>query len=297
MNSPLLLMLSGVGPREVLEQAEIPVKVNIPAVGQNLNDHIWFMIQSFKFNASASPYIPRILEEDLEAAFTTYLETGEGVLGQVEAGPQAFHASSRAIVEGEPAWSDVRITLTTMCPLSFSDDVDSWTACYHMELDRMKSRGSVSLNTTAYLDGVRDVTKLVLIDFKAFDVASDLDVALDGIDLVFRIMEETSAFQSLGTTFAGTAINGCTHLPFRSREYWACHVQQVATTAIHSVGTCSMGAVTDSKLRVMGVPGLRVVDASVLPYTPNANINGPVILVAEKAADEISQQWGGLSQP
>lgn len=47
----------------------------------------------------------------------------------------------------------------------------------------------------------------------------------------------------------------------------------------------------------MGVPGLRVVDASVLPYTPNANINGPVILVAEKAADEISQQWGGLSQP
>ncbi|OXA44846.1 Oxygen-dependent choline dehydrogenase [Folsomia candida] len=280
INSPLVLMMSGIGPRDVLEAAEIPVLVDLPNVGQNLADHVFLYLGPYSFNSSAAPFLPRIREEDLEEALTTYLNTGFGEFGELQEGPQVFYVSSRAVAEGQGTWPDARINLDAACPMIMDDDVES-QACFFFELDRPKSRGSVSLNTDAYVSGVTNFVELADIDFNGFR-----------IDLVSDIIE-TRAFQSMGASYAGTPISGCTGVPFLSREYWVCYINQLSTTAIHMVGTCAMGAVTDSKLRVFGVPGLRVVDASVLPATPNANLNYPVILVGEKAAEDIMRDWGG----
>ncbi|XP_021956369.1 glucose dehydrogenase [FAD, quinone] [Folsomia candida] len=295
INSPLILMMSGIGPRDQLEAAEIPVKVDRPFVGQNLADHIHVFFGSFSFNSSAIPYLPFVPEEDLEAALTEYLETGLGEFGELQESPQAFFSSSRAVAEGEGHWPDGRISIDVACPISFSAEESLTKVCFVSELDRPKSRGSVTLNSSAFLSGSTDFVQLANVDFNGLGIPSDLDVILDGIELIFKVVEETESFASLGARYDGTQIQGCEEYLFRSREYWACYTQQLVTTAIHMVGTCGMGSeassVTDSKLRVRGVTGLRVVDASVLPTTPNANLNGPVILVAEKAAADIASDW------
>ena len=84
-------------------------------------------------------------------------------------------------------------------------------------------------------------------------------------------------------------------------EYWSCFVRQYTATFYHSVGTAKMGpasdplAVVDARLRVHGLQGLRVVDTSIMPDLVNGNTNAPTIMIGEKAADMIKQDW--LSSP
>jgi len=292
INSPLILMMSGVGPRDVLEDAEIPVLVNAPNVGQNMYDHIFFSTYPYTFNASGIPYLDRVSEEELESALQTFLETGVGLFGDLQEGPQVLFASSRAASDGEGNWSDVAIMVDMSCPnnVPMDDEVEG-TACFHFHLNRPKSKGSVSLNTTAYKEGETKFRNLAVIDFNGFSDPSDMDPLVEAIEFSFDILG-TDAFASMGASYSAGPIPGCTGVPFLSREYWVCYVNHMANTAIHMVGTCAMGSVTDSRFRVQGVFNLRVVDASVLPRTPNANLNYPTILVGEKAAQDILSTWG-----
>ena len=85
-----------------------------------------------------------------------------------------------------------------------------------------------------------------------------------------------------------------------SDEHWACATRYITTNLHHQVGTCKMGpaddieAVVDSQLRVIGVNGLRVVDASIMPIIPDAHTNAVVYMIAEKAADMIKQSWSTI---
>ncbi|ODM87919.1 Oxygen-dependent choline dehydrogenase [Orchesella cincta] len=115
-SSPLLLMKSGVGPRDQLEEAGIAVKHELASVGQNLIDHLIFDLNKIQYNASIIPYIPRMPDEqDFEAMIQKYHETGEGILGYLNQGPQAFIVSSR------PSRMDRRLAgypnhFVPMCP-------------------------------------------------------------------------------------------------------------------------------------------------------------------------------------
>jgi choline dehydrogenase-like flavoprotein len=217
-----------------------------------MNDHVTLLLSDFKFNSSASQYIPEITESELESSIMEYLETGGGDFGELQAGPQVFFASTRAKAEGEEDWADGRIWIDASCP-SRAMYGEETKACFGAELQRPKSMGNVKLNVSAYLAGVTDFVQLADIDFNGFSVASDLDVILEAIELIFKVVEETKAFQSLGAEYTGTPVAGCEQFLFKSREYWTCYTQQLGTTAIHMVGTCAMGngltSVTDSKMR------------------------------------------------
>lgn len=94
-------------------------------------------------------------------------------------------------------------------------------------------------------------------------------------------------------------IPGCRHLPFNSDSYWICASRHITTNLHHQVGTCKMGpdwdpeAVVDPQLRVRGVTGLRVVDASIMPVIPAGHTNAIVFMIGEKAADMIKATWLG----
>ena len=75
------------------------------------------------------------------------------------------------------------------------------------------------------------------------------------------------------------------------KAYWRCHVTRVSLTMYHAVGTCAMGHVTDTRLRVPGVRGLRVADASVMPSLVSGNTNAATVMIAEKAAEMIRETW------
>lgn len=110
-------------------------------------------------------------------------------------------------------------------------------------------------------------------------------------------LSQTKAFQKFDSKLNTIPFPGCEHLRFGSDEYWGCAVRTVTTTLQHQVGTCKMGpdsdpdAVVDPELRVRGVEGLRVVDASIMPVIPASHTMAPAYMIGEKAADMIKLKW------
>ncbi|CAL8130308.1 unnamed protein product [Orchesella dallaii] len=294
--SPLLLMKSGIGPRDQLEAARIPVKLELPSVGQNLEDHLMFTLSNIQYNSSILPFISQLPkdEKEFQEALKTYQETGEGLLGQLIFGPQAFLVSSRAKQELQWDWPDLQLFFSPdNCLGVNSGGNDIPISCIHMFLTRGKSRGSVQLNRTVYRSGVtNDDTKLAVIDYKMFEGEgeSDLDVLIEGTEFLLTLINSTT-MKKYGARWNGRPHPACKSFEFPSKDYWRCLIPRQIFVAHHGVGTCSMGCVVDSKFRVKGISNLRVVDASVFPAAPNANINAAVMMIAEKASDDVRMQW------
>ena len=127
---------------------------------------------------------------------------------------------------------------------------------FFVALTRVRSAGSLSFNTTRYLAGVRDSAKLAVPDYNLFQDPSDVDVLLEGIKIVLKIVENTTAFQGIGASLSPTPNPVCQHIKFRSDDYWKCIIAQLSITLLNGGGPCRMGtghgdreAVVDSQLR------------------------------------------------
>lgn len=154
---------------------------------------------------------------------------------------------------------------------------------------RPHSRGKIMLRSS-------NPTMPPLIDPSYLDNEHDVRVMVEGIKTAIDLVENSTAFQKLGTKFTDEKFPGCQEEEFRSNKYWECLVRQFTVSLHHIVGTCSMGkddqeGVVDTMMRVHGVKRLRVVDASVMPVIPVGNTNWPTIMIAEKGAEMILRFW------
>lgn len=110
-------------------------------------------------------------------------------------------------------------------------------------------------------------------------------------------ISRTRVMRKINTRFNLNKIQGCSRYESTSDEYWACYARYMTGSIYHMSGTCKMGlisdhqAVVDARLKVHGVAGLRVVDASIMPTIVSGNTNAPVIMIAEKASDMIKEDW------
>ncbi len=269
INSPQLLMLSGVGPGDELARHRISVVAHSDGVGRNLQDHL--DICTLQHSTQPVTY-DRV--GDLRIAFDYYLRgrTGPGTSNIAEAG--GFVRSSLAPDER----ADIQFHFV---PAMLDDHGrnrlrgDGYTL--HACALRPRSRGRIRLGGSRASDMPR-IEANYLSDTEGFDLQMMVECA--------KVSREVFA-QKAFDAYRGTPI-----YPARSDLSDAELVEFIrakAESVYHPVGTCRMGrdddAVVDPQLRVRGVEGLRVVDASVMPTLPGGNTNAPTIMIAERAAD------------
>src|SRR3954453_15134182 len=261
-NSPQLLMLSGVGPAEHLAMREIEVLVDLPGVGQNLQDHINSGV-IYTTEEPVSLLIGMEPERQLEFA-----EQGRGPLTSNVAEAGGFMRSRDGL--------DAPDLQFHAAPLMFVDEGlgdpvahgISFGAC----LLTPKSRGSVTLRSA-------DPSAKPWIRHAFLSDPDDVNVMMAGLEMTMDIARAPALARYCKEPFVAPSSG--------ERDVLREHLARRSQTLYHPVGTCAMGSVVDSELRVQGIEALRVVDASVMPVVPRGNTNAPTIAVAEKAADLI----------
>lgn len=278
INTPQVLMLSGIGPKQHLAEQGIDCEVDLPGVGQNLQDHLDAIIQhrcdAKEGYAVAFGALPKYIK-----SFFQYLFNRNGLFSSniAEAGGfvKTKHAKDIADIQYHflPA-----ILLDHGRKTAFGYGYGVHICCLYP-----KSRGEISLHSA-------DPSHPALIDPKYLEHDDDKKVMIDGVKKAREILA-TKEFEQYNSREIGPGPEA------QSDEEILAFIRKRAETIYHPIGTCKMGNVEDSttvvdpQLRVKGIQGLRVVDASVMPTLVGGNTNAPTIMIAEKAADLIKQQY------
>jgi choline dehydrogenase-like flavoprotein len=266
-NSPQILMTSGIGPAAHLRSVGVDVAHDLPGVGQNLQDHpfLTMMWETTDTDTLYGAEHPKYLLK--------WLATRRGPLTSTAAECMAF-VRTRA---GLPA-ADIQLH---MGPLFFErhGEGEYEGHCYTIAptLLTPKSRGSVELGSADPFEKPKIVTNSLS---EPEDVAS----MVEGVKLAQRIAaSEPLRSKTVKPVLPDDSV--------KSDEDIIDHLRERMELIYHPVGTCRMGdddaSVVDPELRVHGLQGLRVVDASIMPVIPGGNTNAPTIMVAERAADLI----------
>tara|TARA_R110000744_G_scaffold4636_3_gene16667 strand:+ start:632 stop:2350 length:1719 start_codon:yes stop_codon:yes gene_type:complete len=268
INSPQILMTSGIGPKDHLEEHGITVIHDLPGVGQNLQDHYMMPVV---YTCTKPISLSQAGNEEQAALYgkgkgllTSNIGEGGGFLKinpESSAPDLQFHFVPGYFIldgVGNP-----------------TDGSDAFTIL--PSLVQSKGKGSVTLASA-------DPKTKPLINPNIFQNESDYDVLIAGVKIARKIIAASALDDLRGKEFLpGPAV--------QTDEEIKAYINKYIQTIYHPVGTCKMGndemAVVDHELRVHGIDGLRVADASIMPTIINANTNAPTIMIGEKCADLI----------
>lgn len=270
-NSPQLLMLSGIGPAKELERLGIKVIHDSPGVGKNLRDHLAVRLGCEINEPLSFPAQPAAAKAAAMAEYTN-TRTGPMASNFLEAGAFA------TVIENEN-WPSLQLFFVPAMPSLYPEAGSNLRhgMTFVCSVNRPDSHGQVTLASANPLDRP-------IINPNYLSAPEDMQVAVAGVRQNLEILKGRAFDEVRGNaTYPQT-------LPGTDAEIEA-HIRGDGTTIWHVSGTCKMGndgaAVVDAELRVHGLNGLRVVDASVMPQVVSANTNAAVIMIAEKASDMI----------
>ncbi|XP_034250391.1 glucose dehydrogenase [FAD, quinone]-like [Thrips palmi] len=292
-NSPQVLMLSGIGPKKHLQEVGIKTVLDLPGVGQRLHDHIFakgnvkFMLSKTASTGTVQQYIKTITE---------YVQKRTGPLSGSANPANLFYRSAyqakgskRPDIQIPVGGSQYIRKLGAGCQAADAAGVFYNQLGFNAINLHPKSRGQILLNKT-------DLYGSPLVYTNVFGDESDLKPIIEAYKMVVRL-NSTGTFRNNGITLSIGSPKACAKLRFNSDAYWKCTFQGQGAANQHPTSSCSMGpdsdklAVVDAKLKVRGIKGLRVIDASVLPETTSGNTNAVCVMVGEKGADLVKADW------
>ncbi|KAL6259284.1 hypothetical protein P5V15_009203 [Pogonomyrmex californicus] len=301
IDSAKLLILSGIGPREHLEELNIPV-VQDSKVGYNMYEHIGFLGLTFMVNQSVSLLQSKLVNPSV---FLEYILHKDGLM-TIPGGAEALafiktkyapderpdiellfisgslHSNGQVLKEALRISDDVYNTIYK--PI---ENQEAWSIWPIVQYPR--SVGRLTLRS-------KDPFESPKMDPNFFNHSADLEIILEGVKHAINI-SKTKIFQAYGSRLHDFKIPGCQQFVFASDDYWRCAIKHLPSMMNHEIGTVKMGpetdayAVVDPQLRVYGIKALRVVDASIMPTIPSGHVNAGIYMIGEKAADMIKETW------
>lgn len=300
INSPQILKLSGIGPRDELEKLNILVRKDLP-VGFNLQDHLLVPLVAIFDNGTSTP----MTLTDLADAMYQYTVHREGYLSNIGSGDLLTFFSTT----NDHKYPDIESYILSFdeqdsgLPLvlnSFNLNPDLQASflnanqfaklnIFGVSLLHPKSRGNVELASASPFDAPK-------IHANYFDEQEDVETVIKAIKKIMEITK-TKSFADHNGQVVKMNLPPCDKFEYESDSYWECYARQITVTIYHPAGTCKMGpieeaaTVVDPDLKVKGIEGLRVVDASIMPTIISGNLNAPTVMIAEYASDKIKKDW------
>ena len=274
LQSPQLLMLSGVGPSEHLHEHGIEVKHHLPGVGENLQDHLQLRLM-YKVKK------PVTTNDDLKSNWRKFLMGWDWVTRR--AGPLAIginHGGMFTRVLPESITPDIQFHFAALSAEMAGAPTHPWSGCTFSVCQlRPESRGQVRLKSTDPL-----AAPAMFANYLSHE--TDRRCAVESVRFARKLARTKAMSDLIGEEYRpGDSAQSDDEILQFARNYGA--------TIFHPSGTCKMApdsdpmGVVDTRLRVRGLTGLRVIDCSVMPTLISGNTNSPVVMMAEKAADMI----------
>nr|XP_039258919.1 oxygen-dependent choline dehydrogenase-like [Styela clava] len=316
--TPKILMLSGIGPKQHLLEKGIPVIANLPGVGSNLQDHVRMLHLMY---SNKLPKESVITKKEMQQSVSEYLANGTGALtSNFISSFMHFRTklagTSTSSSKRKRPFPEIQMAVfpaeSTVRDFTGGTEVTAYNATLYLPeirealairngvlasfglvagLLHPKSTGTVRLNTSNPLQHP-------LIDPRYLSHEDDVKIYTEGLKVIEKLLDSDTfrrfEIKQVMQPFCDTTENN--RFP-RSSEFYKCWLENSAVTEYHPCCTAKIGAksdelaVVDERLRVYGVNGLRVADASVMPHLTSGNTQAPCYMIAEKASDMIKEDW------
>lgn len=301
VGSPQILMLSGVGPEKHLKALGIPVVKDLP-VGQNLKDHaslpVIFRVDKSRSRKPTDTELVDSMYNLLMGRHSTLLQHGttalSGFINTTSVNgpyPDIQTTNFYSLMQSPELKGYVEATGFKPKVAESILAANEHTNTYITYLLHLKpfSRGHLELRSANYLD-----KPLIYPNYMSDE--RDIETYVRALK-IYTKFPETKSFSARETELHKVDLENCNKFEYKSDAYWRCYIEHMTTTVYHPVGTAKMGPATDKttvvdwRLRVHGLKGLRVVDASIMPDIVASNTNAACVMIGEKGADMINEDW------
>lgn len=297
INSPQLLLLSGIGPKEDLDRVGVHQMHHLQGVGKNLHNHVTF-------------YMSYALNKVKDINDLNWADALEYIL--YRDGPMSCTGLSQATARINSKYAeasglnpDLQIFFVGyLANCASSGAVNAYVNPKNPHTPKSitisavvlhpKSRGYITLNSS-------DPLEKPLLNPNYLADPHDVAVLVNGIRVIQKLTN-TSVFQNkYGAKFEKEEYGDCDKLKYDSDEFWECAVRYYTGPENHQAGSCKMGpstdhlAVVNPELEVHGVSNLRIMDASVMPTVVSGNTHATIVMIAEKGIEHVKKRWLGTS--